>query len=596
MVDKVMELKGVLRDEHQLATSVATQYDKFNNLRQEQIDNWKEIRNYLFATDTRSTSNSKYPWKNSTTIPKLTSIRDNLHANYMAALFPNDNWLRWEAYDNESATETKRVSIQTYMENKAREGGLREVMSKLLYDFIDTGNVFGGVEFVPEYKTDPESGEKIPGYIGPRATRISPYDIVFNPTSTTFENSPKIIRSIKTLGELISDAQNKPEAQYSQDIVEEIRRERRNLTTLSVIDQEKAEGYMIDGFGSLSEYYASGYVEILEFEGDIYDPDTGDHLTDHIVTVVDRRWVVRSIPNPSWFGKASKAHTGWRERPDNLYAMGPLENLIGLQYRIDHLENLKADAMDLAVHSPLVLQGDIEDFTYAPFTKIRIPEDGSITRLPPDTAAFQVNNEIGYLMSIMEEMAGAPKEAMGIRTPGEKTKFEVQQLQNAAGRIFFSKTFKFELFLEKILNMMLETSKRHMEASDVIRTMDDDLGVQSFQSITKEDITAKGKLRPVGARNHAARAQLMQNLTTISNTPIWQQIAPHVSAKNLAVQVEALLDLDKLDIVQPNVAVFEQAETQSLINTAQEQLEVTDATPGTEGEGDEEELPPEENL
>jgi hypothetical protein len=27
--------------------------------------------------------------------------------------------------------------------------------------------------------------------------------------------------------------------------------------------------------------------------------------------------------------------------------MGPLDNLVGLQYRIDHLENAKADALDL---------------------------------------------------------------------------------------------------------------------------------------------------------------------------------------------------------------------------------------------------------
>ena len=26
----------------------------------------------------------------------LTQIRDNLHANYLDALFPNDDWMKWE--------------------------------------------------------------------------------------------------------------------------------------------------------------------------------------------------------------------------------------------------------------------------------------------------------------------------------------------------------------------------------------------------------------------------------------------------------------------------------------------------------------------
>lgn len=55
----------------------------------------------------------------------------------------------------------------------------------------------------------------------------------------------------------------------------------------------------------------------------------------------------------NWLGKTSIVHAGWRYRPDNLWAMGPLDNIVGMQYRIDHLENLKADAMDLAVPSSL---------------------------------------------------------------------------------------------------------------------------------------------------------------------------------------------------------------------------------------------------
>ena len=76
------------------AKYIAHTWHTYNSQRREKIELWKEIRNYVFATDTRTTSNQTLPWKNSTTLPKLCQIRDNLHSNYVSALFPNDEWLR----------------------------------------------------------------------------------------------------------------------------------------------------------------------------------------------------------------------------------------------------------------------------------------------------------------------------------------------------------------------------------------------------------------------------------------------------------------------------------------------------------------------
>ena len=50
----------------------------------------------------------------------------------------------------------------------------------------------------------------------------------------------------------------------------------------------------------------------------------------------------------------------------------------------------------------------------------------------PDVNALQANMELANLQEQMEIMAGAPREAMGFRTPGGKTKYEVQSLENAA--------------------------------------------------------------------------------------------------------------------------------------------------------------------
>jgi hypothetical protein len=574
MARKPLELNQMIGRDNE-AKIIAQLWDNYNSQRHGKIEEWKELRNFVFATDTSTTTNGKLPWKNSTTLPKLCQIRDNLHSNYISALFPNDDWLRWEAYSKDDALKNKVRAIEAYMSNKCRESRFRTEISKLTYDYIDYGNAFATVDFEKSYVED-KDGNKVVDYIGPRIRRISPLDIVFNPIASTFKDSYKIVRSLKTIGELATMAQQEPDNAYLQEALNKRSELLKNANGFGVKDFDRAEAFIVDGFGNYFEYLQSGYVEVLEFYGDLHTTQTGELEQGIVLTVIDRAYIIRKDKIPSWLGHAPIYHVGWRTRPDNLWAMGPLDNLVGLQYRVDHLENLKADAMDLGVLPPLVIAGEVEQFTYGPNSEIHIDENGSVTELARNAQwVSMANNDIGYLISLMEQFAGAPSEAMGIRTPGEKTAFEVQQLQNAAGRIFQEKTTTFEIeLLEPVLNAMLEVSKRNIDADDVVRVMDDDLGVTQFINITKDDITASGKLRPIGARHFAAQAQLMQNLGGVMNSPMAQVLAPHLSAKSLASLVEDVMGLSRYQLFKPNAAIFEQQETQRLMNQAQEDLQV----------------------
>lgn len=574
MSNKPLELSSVFMQDSE-AKYIAQTWMNYHSQRNEKLNEWKELRNYIFATDTSKTTNKKLPWKNSTTLPKLCQIRDNLHSNYLSALFPNDDWLKWEAYSKDSANKDKVVAIESYMSNKLRQSDFRSVMSSLVYDYIDYGNAFAMPEFESSYIFN-DIGEKVTNFIGPKAIRISPLDIVFNPIASSFKDSFKIIRSVKTLGELKVMADTNPNLNYLKDALDK----RTNLMTYAnaygLDSLDKEEGYQIDGFGNYYEYLQSGYVEVLTFYGDLHNQKTGELETGVIVTVIDRAWIIDKRKFPSWLGHAPIYHVGWRKRPDNLWAMGPLENLVGLQYRLDHLENAKADAMDLAIAPPLKIKGDVAEFEYKPFGEIHLDENGDVEELAKNVQwVINANNEINNIISLMEQFAGAPSEAMGIRTPGEKTAFEVQQLQNAAGRIFQEKITHFEIELvENLLNGMLEESKRNLDTSDLVRVMDDDLGIQQFIKITKEDITASGKIRPMGARHFAAQAQLMQNLVGVMNGPLGQMLLPHTSSIALAKLVEDTMGLSRFQLFKPNIAIFEQQETQRLASQAQEDLQM----------------------
>lgn len=563
-----------------LAKYIAHTWFRYNSQKQKAIELWKEVRNYVFATDTTTTTNKSLPWKNSTTLPKLCQIRDNLHSNYVSALFPNDSWLKWEAHTREAAAKDKVKAIEAYMSNKTRTGHFRTEVSKLVYDYIDYGNAFATVDYENQFILN-HRGEKVADYIGPVIKRISPLDIVFNPLASNFKDSFKIVRSLKSRAELYKMAEEQPDNMYLQTALKNRDKFCKHAAAYGIEETDKSEGFLVDGFGNYNEYLQSDYVEFLEFYGDIFDSETSTLEKGQRIVVVDRMWIVLKEPFKQWLGHAPIYHVGWRTRPDNLWAMGPLDNLVGMQYRIDHLENAKADAMDLAIQPPLLIKGEVEEFTYGPGVEIHIDENGDVQELARNVQwVIQADNAIAMLEQRMEQYAGAPREAMGIRTPGEKTMYEVQRLENAAGRIFQEKITTFEIeLLERVLNAMLEVAKRNLDQTDVIRVIDDDLGVAEFLNITQDDITASGKIRPIGARHFGAQAQLVQNLTTLSNTTIWQQIAPHMSSQNLASLVEEVMGLHKHQLIKPNVAIFEQQETQRLINGAQEDLVAEQAIP-----------------
>jgi hypothetical protein len=383
------------------------------------------------------------------------------------------------------------------------------------------------------------------------------------------------------------------EAETFKKVFERIKSNRMSVVQGGTQDIKKSEGFVADGFANINLYYASGMIELLIFEGDYFDQKTYKGYPNHCVVVLDRAYVIENEPIENWLGKSTLVHAGWRQRPDNIWAMGPLDNLVGMQYRIDHLENLKADVFDLIAFPPTKQKGYVEDWNWGPNEKIYMAEDADVEMLQVPAQALAADQQIYELEQQMEEMAGAPREAMGIRSPGEKTAYEVGQLSTAASRMFEQKIGHFEeVFIEPLLNAMLEIARRNLDVTDVIKTVDDDFGVAQFMSITKQDITGQGRLTPVGARHFATKNKIVQNLTNLSQSGIYQDpsVSVHWSGWKMSQLMEDALDLDGYGIVQRNVRVSEQLETQQLAQTAQESLVATGLTP-TEDPGNQDLAP-----
>lgn len=372
MTGKVLEILTKLEPDR-MGTEIANFWHTNNLLRRPWLDEKNEIRQYIFATDTTKTTNSKLPWKNKTTIPKMCQIRDNLKSNYTLALFPKKKSFTWEADTKDDNTEEKAKAIRSYACQITDYPQFRSEMDKCIDDFIDEGNAFAMPVWVDNRIESKESRETKVGYVGPSIIRISPRDIVFIPNAPSWEVTPKCIRSLVSIGEvkeLLESLSTDDKREDYQKLWMYLRELRQRTNQFAGEFQDKDMFFQVDGFSSYQAYLGSNYCELLTFYGDIYDFESDKFLKNKIVTVADRHKVISVKDNPSFFSCPPIVHVGWRTRQDNLWAMGPLDNLVGLQYRIDHIENMKADCFDLITFPPLKIKGYVSDFTWGPFARI----------------------------------------------------------------------------------------------------------------------------------------------------------------------------------------------------------------------------------
>ena len=560
-----------------IVQTITSMWHHLNFQREQWLEKSMEARRYLTADDTNDTEVGQLPWKNKTTIPKLTQISDNLQSFYMAALMPDEDWFRWEGADK--ASHEKANLIERYMQTKLKQGEFRKALERVVRDWIFYGNCYGGVKWVDQRLKSQVTGEEIPIFVGPKMFRISPLDCVIDPKAKSFKQSIYITRQMISISELLQHNDRSGVSQaskFDEEAIDKFKGMRMSAASggqHDFVDFFKDTGLEIDGF-SFPDHLMSQQVELLEFWGDIFNPITQELQTNRLITILDRSFVVRNAENPAWNGQKPFAHSGWRILPDNLYGQGPMDQLVGMQYRADHLENLKADAFDQIVHPMIKIKGDgIDDFEFKPGGKIFLGDDGDVEFLRPDALVLQANNEIAFYHGMMEEMAGSPRESAGFRTPGEKTAFEVDVLQQGADRMFTDKLNRFEEhIIQPILNLMFEMLVRNMDVTDIARVFNDDTKALELTELTREDVVADGILRPVGAKHFAARNKRLRELSNFLSLSANQLIASHISGIAAAQMIESELGFEKFNLVQPNIAVIEALNAQAAGTLHQQQL------------------------
>lgn len=541
-----------------VATRIASMWDTYNTERRMALTMNEEVRQYVLATDIDSTTANILPHKNRTHQPKLTQISDTLQTQYYEASLSMPDFFTYKTEDPQQ--DNKGRMIAKWVRTKLEQKKFRETVGRqLINDFVVYGNCFCQVDYVIE-KDGPNTI-----YKGPVVKRVSPLDIVFNPRVQSFFEAPKLQRVLLHISDL-SDLPNQyPTGGFRKGVIDKAIAARSQSFVDDWIDMIKERGINMDGFGSWADYFKQDMVEVLIYRGSVFNPDTGETQRNRVVYVVDRMFVIRNERTTSPTGMDGLHHAGWRIRPDNLWAQGPLDNLVGMQYRIDHLENLKADVFDLIAHPTLFIKGDVTEPEngFAPGSAYYGNEDTDVKPLTPDPTALNANTEIQIYHRIMEDAAGVPPETRGIRTPGEKTAFEVSKLDGNATILFVDKARNFERMLETMLKEIFELMLLNFDESDYVAIFNDITGAEELRQLSREDVLARGDFVAVGARYWTRRNRETLELSNFMGGPAQDpKIRQHINGLTLARIWEKKLGLEDDKIVEEYAGVREDARAQ----------------------------------
>lgn len=493
-----------------LAHAIVKKYIAWESSKANWEQTYKDNLQYTFAIDSKEIGETaRFPWSNHTHIPKFCQLYDLLLTMYDEALFSTEDYIIWTSPSlDENSNKVKRAMV-SYAKKVIEESDFKPVMQKLLGDYILSGNAFA---------TDVWAGDKV------KLIRQNPLEVYFDPYAASYDDSPKIFRKRIQLGELKRLSVYDETMKKAFDKI--VDSKKKVIAAKNNGDSIKDDEGIIAGLGGVDNYCNLDTVEILTFVGDLYDINNDEYHENTQITIADRHVLIEEKPLED-YKKFFKA--GWRDRPDILWSMSPLSNLLGMQYRIDFLENKRADVFDFISNPILKTKGDVTlPENTEPGAVIQMPVDGDAAFISPDSTALMADTYVESYMNLMDLMAGTPREVAGWRSPGEKTAFEFRELVTAAMRMFNKQIRKFEKeIFEPCVNALIKADIANRAGQQVsVKTVDPQTGMINFETISIDDLANnEGEIKAQGSTMYAERERIVQTLMQLGNSAFMQDPA-----------------------------------------------------------------------
>ena len=353
-----------IHENQKLASKIVPIFDKYDENRQRQLLNIRELKNEIYLNKNFHNSN----WKNDISLPDIYELAQTLKSHLIENLYSNPESM-FDVVGINPQAQSLANSHKAMLVNMFDRMNLKNEMEKLVDSIVEAGEATLFIGWNTKYKKKrrPQTLEEqflnptcdgfvvedVVAYDGPSVKCIDPADFVFDISNMqNFGSCAKIYRTYLNVNEIID---NKSNNMLSPEIINELEqissvkslKTLGNLSSFKIVDGGYSTVYNSDLMKAKAR--KGNKLEVLEFYGDIQKPD-GTMLKNYLITVVARTKVVRFEPNP--FVINPFVHASVIEDPETKRGVSPLKVAMILSSISSEILNKQLDALSLTINPP----------------------------------------------------------------------------------------------------------------------------------------------------------------------------------------------------------------------------------------------------
>lgn len=323
-------------------------------------------------------------------------------------------------------------------------------------------------------------------------------------------------------------------------------------------------------------------VEILEHWGRIPSELAPDGVTNRVITVANRKHLLRNRPNPFWHGKIPFHAFSPMPDPHQFDAPGKAEIAEKLQIVANRYLNQSLDATDLAIDPMFIFDRNGGLNTHGLYSRPGrfIGVDGNprdkIMPFEVNLAGIQLGSQkVAEVREMAQIGTGIIDDAVsGLQGPDRQTAREFVGRREAAGtRLLLESRIYEETYLEKITNQMVQLDKQFLETPREIAILGDGAKIDPLTgesidmtkaTMTDADMGPTYMAHAVGATTALSKSMQQANLGTVL-----QYITTSPEMMGAINQTNFLrMILRKFDIQNVNDVINKQGSMQDLLARA----------------------------
>lgn len=294
-------------------------------------------------------------------------------------------------------------------------------------------------------------------------------------------------------------------------------------------------------------------IEILEFWGEVPHELSPDGELKRVVTIANRRYMLRNRPNPFWHKKIPFTSFSPTPDPHYFYAPGKGEIIEKLQIIGNRYLNQSLDSADLLIDPMWFYDRASNLNTRALYARPGrfIPVDGVpsqvVSTMQKDLAGLTVaDSRIAMVNQYAQQGTGIIDDAVqGLGGDSRQTAREFIGRREAAGnRLSLEARIYEEMSLERKANFMVAMDKQFLDTPAEVKILGDGARIDpdtqrpisgTREIINEQDMLMNYSARAIGASVALSKGMLQQNMMTLLQalgTPMGQSVTGAINNVN----------------------------------------------------------------